>query len=274
MMLATRAPLIVCSLLCAVSAQAADWSSNSIGYRYIPEHSEPGTAKIVGKNVLNFSHVSGDKWGSNVFNIDLLRSTDNDPARGGSQGAQEWYGFYKRNISISALSGNTSGYGFAKDLFLTARIDAGAKNTAFAPSPTKLQLGVAAALPVSAGFWEVGIAAYKEVNNNGLAGKVVNFETVPALTTAWAIPIGPGTFGGFGSYVAAKGKDGFNADTANETLLRATYMFQLTGDSKSGLSAGFGLEYWHNKFGCDNAKSFVKDSCTATTPMLLIDYKL
>ena len=265
--------VLLCTLLCSLAAQAADWSSNSIGYRYLPNHSEPGTSDNVGKNVLNFNHVSGDKWGGNLFNIDLLKSTDNDPANGGAQGAQEWYGFYKRSFSLSALTGNTGGYGFAKDLSLTARIDAGAKNTRFAPSPSKLQLGIAAALPVSAGFWEVGIAAYKETNNNGITGKVVSFDVAPALSTAWSIPMGPGTFGGFGSIVGAKGKDGFGNETAMETLLRATYMLGI-GDSKSGWSAGLGIEYWGNKFGCDNEKSSVKNSCTATTPMLLIDYKM
>ena len=265
--------VLLCTLLCSLAAQAADWSSNSIGYRYLPNHSEPGTSDNVGKNVLNFNHVSGDKWGGNLFNIDLLKSTDNDPANGGAQGAQEWYGFYKRSFSLSAMTGNTGGYGFAKDLSLTARIDAGAKNTTFAPSPAKLQLGIAAAMPVSAGFWEIGFAAYKEANNNSISKKAVSFDLAPALTTAWAVPMGPGTFAGFGSIVGAKGKDGSGKETAMETLLRATYMFGI-GGSKSGLSAGLGIEYWNNKFGCDNEKSFVKNSCTATTPMLLIDYKL
>ena len=46
------------------------------------------------------------------------------------------------------------------------------------------------------------------------------------------------------------------------------------GGAKSGLSAGVGVEYWDNKFGCDNGKSFVRNSCTATTPLLLVEYKL
>ena len=272
--------LVTLLLGCSI-AIAADWSNNSIGYRYAPSGSEPGVSDKVAKNVFTFTHVSGDSLGSNFFTIDLLKSGSNDPAAGGGSSAQEWYGFYQRNFSISAMTGNKSGYGFAKDLSLTARVDAGAKNTTFAPSPLKLQLGIAASMPVSAGFWDIGIAAYKENNHNGIAfpGKVpnsVSFKVAPALTSAWGIPAGPGTFGGFVSVVGPKGKDGFGFETKTETLARATYMFPVMGP-KSALSAGFGVEYWSNKFGCDSSNPLsyvVKNSCTSTTPMLLVEYKL
>ena len=262
-------------------AMAADWSSNSLGYRYVPSGSEPGVSDKVVKNVFSFTHVSGDSAGSNFFTIDLLKSGSNDPANGGGTGAQEWYGFYQRNFSISAMTGNKNGYGFAKDLSLTARVDAGTKNTTFAPSPLKLQLGVSASMPVSAGFWDIGVAAYKETNHNGIAfpGKVpnsVSFRVAPALNSAWAIPVGVGTFGGFVAIVGPKGKDGFGIETRTETLARGTYMFNVMGP-KSALTAGVGIEYWGNKFGCDNgnpAAAVVKNSCKSTTPMLLVEYKL
>lgn len=50
-------------------------------------------------------------------------------------------------------------------------------------------------------------------------------------------------------------------------------MFDVAGP-KSGLKAGVGVEYWNNKFGCNNGASFVKDSCKATTPMVLVSYQL
>ena len=265
---------LVSLMLAATGAIAADWSSNAIGYRYAPSQSEPGVSSKVAKNILNFTHVSGDSLGSNLFTIDLLKSSANDPANGNGKGAQEWYGFYQRNFSLSAMTGNKTGYGFAKDLSLTARVDAGAKNTAFAPSPLKLWLGMEAAMPLSAGFWNIGASAYKETNNNGIVGKSVAFKVAPALTTAWAVPVGGiGTFGGFGSIVGPKGKDGFGVETKTETLIQARFMFDVMGP-KSGLTAGVGVEYWNNKFGCDNGVKFVKNSCKATTPLLLVEYKL
>ena len=257
---------------CSV-AIAADWSNNSVGYRYVPSDSEPGVSDKVAKNVLTFTHASGDSLGSNFFTVDLLKSGSNDPAAGGGSGAQELYGFYQRNFSIGAMTGNKSGYGYAKDLSLTARVDAGTKNTAFAASPLKLQLGVEASMPVSAGFWNIGVAAYKETNHNGIVGKSVSFKVAPALTSVWAIPAGAGTFGGFVSVVGPKGKDGFGSETKTETLARATYMFNVMGP-KSALTAGIGVQYWTNKFGCDNSTANPKNSCKSTTPLLLVEYKL
>jgi hypothetical protein len=267
--------LLLSALLVGASIQAADWSNNSIGYRYAPSQSEPAVSDKVSKNILTFTHVSGDKLGTNFFTIDLLKSNSADPAAGGGSGAQEWYGLYQRDFSLKALSGNTTGYGLAKDLKLTARVDAGTKNTAFAPAPRKLRVGVAAALlPGNAGFWDVGIQAYKETNHNGIVGKSVSFDVAPALVTAWAIPVGGvGTFAGFVDVIGPKGKDGFGEETKTETLARATFMFDVMGP-KSGLSAGVGIEYWRNKFGCNNGISSVKNSCTATTPLLLVEYKL
>lgn len=265
----------ILSAVAAVSlgAQAADWSDTSIGYRYAPSQSEPGVSDEVRKNILNFTHVSGDKLGTNLFVIDLLKSDSVDPSNGGAAGAQEWYGFYKRSFSLTALSGKSTTFGFAKDISLTGRVDAGAKNTTFAPAPFKVRLGLSAAMPVSAGFWDVGIDLYKEKNHNGIMKKDVSFDTVPALTSAWAIPVGPGTFGGFLDVVAPKGKDGFGNETKTETLLRATYLFDV-GGAKSQLKAGLGVEYWNNKFGCNNATNPVRNSCKATTPLLLVEYHL
>lgn len=267
------ASTLLSTLLACASASAADFSNNFIGYRYAPTQSEPGVSDKVSKNVLTFTHVSGDKLGLNFFTIDLLKSNAADPANGGGGGAVEWYGFYQRDFSMNALTGNTTGYGFAKDIKLVARGDAGTKNTRFAPSPRKLRLGVSAALPVSAGFWDVGVQAYKESNHNGIVGKAVHFDLAPALVTAWSIPVGIATFGGFVDVIGPKGKDGFGVETKTEVLARAKLMFNVMGPT-SGLAVGFGVEHWNNKFGNNNSIAFVKNSARATTALLLLEYKL
>jgi hypothetical protein len=253
--------------------QAANWSDTSVGMRYVSEQSEPGVTDSVSKKVMSFTHVSGDNMGSNFFTIDLLKSSSIDPSNKGPSGAQEWYGFYKRSFSLSAMTGNKSGYGIAKDLSLIARFDAGTKNTTFAPAPRKVRLGMSAAMPVTAGFWDVGLEVMKESNHNGVVGKDVSFSSAPVFTTAWAVGMGPGAFTGFLDIVGAKGKDGFGDETKTETLGRALYMIDVAGP-KAGLKAGVGVEYWNNKFGCNNAKSFKKNSCTATTPVLIVEYHM
>ena len=249
---------LTAATLGASTVFAADWTSDTVGYKYYAAQSEPGTAEKVGKNVFNFTHVSGDKLGSNLFSIDYLKSDNADPAKGGSAGASEWYGFYKRTYSIN------------KSFSAAARIDLGTKNTSFASAPAKLHLGVEYNVPVAAGFWSVGINAYKEANNNGIVGKSVSFDLVPELTSAWAIPLSKTiTFDGFLNVVGAKGKDGFGAETAMETLLQGHVMF----DVGSGVKVGAGLQYWNNKFGCDNDKTGVANSCKALSPMFLATYK-
>ena len=73
--------------------------------------------------------------------------------------------------------------------------------------------------------------------------------------------------------IGPKGKDGFGVETKTEMLARAKFMFDVLGP-KSGLTAGVGIEYWNNKFGNDNSIQRVKNSARATTPLLLIEYKL
>ena len=263
--------IIAAVLVCAAAgAQAADWTDNAISYRYAPAQSEPGVSDKVSKNIYNFTHVSGDKLGMNLFTIDLLRSNGADPANGGVGGAQEWYGFYKRSFSMAALADGPKGWN------VNARFDMGAKNTQFAPSPRKFRPGVSYDVPMSAGFWNVGMDAYKESNHNGLMSKEVSFKTTWALTSAWAVPAGNGTFKGFLDIVGPKGKDGFDIETKRETLLQASYLFNVDGP-KGNLKAGFGAEYWQNKFGCDNgnlASTVKPNTCKATSPLLLVEYHL
>ncbi len=81
----------------------------------------------------------------------------------------------------------------------------------------KLRVGVSAALPVTAGFWDAGVTLYHETSHNSIVGRDVTFKTVPELTTAWTIPVGGvATFSGYAYVIAARGKDGFGADTKAE----------------------------------------------------------
>ncbi len=277
-------------LLAAMAAgvQAADWSSNSIGYRYAPHSVEKFIENGVRKDIFNFTSASGDKLGTNFFSIDLLKSAPHDPATGGNtslggdgdpQGAQEWYGFFQRNFSTTKLTGKQQGFGYFKDINLNVRFDAGSKNTQFGGAPTKFRPGVNFDMPVSAGFWNVGVDIYKEWNQQGatVSGTQrnpakVTFDTTLALGSSWAVPVGPGTFGGLVGIVGPKGKDQSGAETETETFIRATYMVGVTGP-KSDLQVGAGFDYVRNKFGA-NASDCKQHQCTGTTPLLLVQYKL
>jgi hypothetical protein len=254
------------AMLPFAAAHAADWSDTSVGLRLGNHFAEPGLTPKIAKTIFNFTTINGDKLGTNLIVGDVLLSDNKDPAAGGGGGAQEFYGFYQRTFSLNALTGS-KGFGFFKDLSLVGRGDLSAKNTTFAPRVRKLRFGIAADLPVPAGFWNVGVQAYHETNHNGIVGKEVHFDTAAALTSVWSIPIaGIASFGGFLDIVGPKGKDGFGGQTKTETLFRATLLADL---GKTGLKAGVGLEYWANKFG-NNAK--LVPGSKVTTPMLLAEY--
>ncbi|MEX8520855.1 MAG: outer envelope protein [Leptothrix sp. (in: b-proteobacteria)] len=258
--------LALCALAAAATAQAADWSDTSIGLRYGTRFAEPAISDPIAKKIVNFTHISGDKLGTNLVIGDVLASNEKDPAAGGGGGAQEFYGFFQRTFSGNALSGS-KGFGPLKDISLVARFDLSAKDTKFAPRVRKQRYGVSFAMPVPAGFWDVGVQSYKESNHNGIVGRDVDFKLTSALASAWAIPLGAGvSFEGFLDVIGAKGKDGFGNETKSELLTRWTLMYKV---GTSGVKAGVGIEYWKNKFGNDSATTA---GAKQTTPMLLAQY--
>ena len=244
-----RALALALTMLPLLPAHAADWSDTSVQLRQGRRFTEPGIAEPIAKTVLNLTHVSGDRLGANLLLADVLKSDDNDPATGGGGGAQETYVIVQRTLSLPAISGQAIGAGPFKDLSLVARLDLNTKNVPFAPQVRKLRLGLEAALPVSAGFWNVGLHLYDERNNNGIVGRRVHFDRTWSASSSWAIPVGPGiTFGGLLDLTGTKGQDGFGASTRPELLARATLMFDI---GSRALQAGFGYEGWRNKYGND-----------------------
>lgn len=254
--------------LLAGAAHAANWSDASVGVRYGTRFAEPGVGTGISKDIYNFTYVSGDNLGSNFFTVDFLQSSDKDPEAGGGGGAQEVYAIYQRGFSFSSMTGNKNGYGPFKDLSLTLRFDMSSKNTQFAPRVRKIRPGISASLPVSAGFWDVGVQVYHESNHNGIVGTDVTFKTTWALASAWSVPLGPGDFGGFLDVIGPKGKDGFGADTKTETLLQVHYMLPV---GKTGLKAGVGYEYWNNKFG-NEASADPTGGSKQSAPMVMAEY--
>lgn len=128
--------------VCMHNAYAIDWQDNSVGISWGNKYREPENPRDVTKTVLNFTHVSGDRLGLNLFVSDLLLSTKSDPAKNG-KGATEIYIFYKRSFSLSALTGADLSNSIVKDWYINGRIDYAHKNTVLKPSPKNYALGLA-----------------------------------------------------------------------------------------------------------------------------------
>ena len=254
---------LVVILACAAGAHAADWSDTSVSYRHVAKESafvvDPAGNKVdVAKNIVALTHISGYKYGTNFFNIDVLKSDSNNPAHGSSSGAQEVFAIYRHDLSLSAVSGTSLKFGPIKDVSLTAGFNAGSKNDDNGASPRALVIGPTLQFALPAGFLNVGLQAYKESNNSAFNGGKQNFDTAAQLNAAWGIPFNAGIPANFKGFLSVTGKKGLGnpaaaADTKAETLLNALVMFDVgsLAGKKDVFYAGVGYEYWNNKFGND-----------------------
>ena len=80
------------SVLSVTTLHAADGNDAAVGNGCAPSQSEPSVSDKVAKNILSFTHISGDKLSTNFLAIALLQPNDADKKKGNSACAKEWYG--------------------------------------------------------------------------------------------------------------------------------------------------------------------------------------
>ena len=119
------------SISLGTAAQAADWSDTSLSWRYGTKFAEPYEGNDISKNILNFSHVSGFKYGTNFFSIDALFSDSKDPSGpDGKSGAQEVYAVYRNTLDIGKIMNKDLKFGVAKGFGITSGFDFNTKTDA------------------------------------------------------------------------------------------------------------------------------------------------
>jgi hypothetical protein len=261
----------------AGSAAAAEWSDTYIGWRYGNKFREPFNPQNISKNILNLSHVSGYKYGTNYFNVDLLMSDSKDPSTVGGSGAQEAYVVYRNTVALSKVTGKEYKYGgVVRDFGGTFGLDWNTKNDfGYGSKKRMLVLGPTVMMDVP-GFLNISLVALKESNAPVGHPSRYTYKTHPALTAAWGIPIGssPFSFEGFALYIASKGKNEFGGGTKPETNFDAQIMLDVgtvTGGPKGTFKVGLEYQWWKNKFGND-ASGPAGSGAFAKTPMIRAEY--
>lgn len=270
----------------SANLHAAEWSDTSIGWRYGTHFAEPYETNNISKNILNLTHVSGYKYGTNFFNVDLLFSDSKDPsAIGSTNGAQEVYVVYRNTLDLGKITGKDYKFGIVKGVGATLGFDANTKtDTGYNSKKRMLVAGPTVMLDVP-GFMNVSLLALWESNapsgwdfatNSTYSISRYTYKTHPMLTAAWGIPIGDSAFSfeGFVNFIAAKGKDEFGNETKPETNFDAQIMADigmLTGGQKGTFKLGFEYQYWKNKFGND-ASGPAGSGAFARTPMIRAEY--
>jgi nucleoside-specific outer membrane channel protein Tsx len=276
---------VVCAavtLSCAFAAQAATFSDTSIGYRYGTDFSEPRNPNHISKDILNLNHVSGYKYGTNFFNVDMLLSDSKDPAGAGStNGAQEVYVVYRNTVDLEKLTGSPYQFGLVKGVGVTGGFDFNTKtDTGYNSKKRMLVVGPTLMLDVP-GFLNVSLLALFESNapyNTVFKTSVARYtyDSHAMLSASWGIPLGKTglSFEGYANFIETKGKNEFGADTAAETNVDMQVMYDvspLIGAAPKSLKVGLEYQYWHNKFGNDSS-GVSGPGAAANTPMVRAEY--
>ena len=69
---AYKTVLALCALLCAQHSHGFEWMDNSLSYRYGTQFREPFNSQDITKNIVNFTHADGYKYGTNFLSVDYL----------------------------------------------------------------------------------------------------------------------------------------------------------------------------------------------------------
>jgi nucleoside-specific outer membrane channel protein Tsx len=270
-----RATALAAATLCSVSTQAADWSDTYIGYRYGTDFREPNNPKEISKNILNFGHASGYKYGSNFFNTDLLLSDENDPANAGKAGAQEVYVVYRNTVDMGKVTGKDFKFGPVRGVGAVVGFDFNTKSDGFYNSKKRMLVVGPSFMMDVPGFLNVGLFALWESNAPASLARY-SYDVHPMVNLAWGMPV-PGlplSFEGFANFIASKGKNEFGVESAAETNIDMQVMYDLSGvmgAKPKTFRVGLEYQWWKNKFGNNNDLN-ASGGAFAKTTMVRAEY--
>jgi hypothetical protein len=262
-------------------------NDNSVSYAYRFSATDPFVTDHTGKSVVTFTHFDAWAYGTNFFNIDLLKSNSNDPANPcglpitgiaatGCEGTTEIYGFFRSTLGFKELFGWRFG-NFLTNISFKVGGDGNSVNNANAAAKKDVVGGLQFnfALPWGATF-NVSPLYYSEKNHSAFYSLASAATTGPTSGVdyfqAWRVegalnvPLGPkGTPLSFGSLFGINGPKGTcppgACGTATPVGTKTEYFTQqsLTLDvgqlayGKPNLFSIFvAYVYWQNKFGIDH----------------------
>src|SRR5271166_1125 len=264
----------------ASQSTAADMftvNANSVSYGYAFAATDPYETDHTRKGIISFTHFDAWAYGTNLFNIDLLKSNSNDPSNPcglagfpatGCEGTTEIYGFFRSTLGWKELFGLRFG-NFLTNVSFKVGGDANSVNNANSAAKKDVVGGLQFnfALPYGASF-AVSPLYYSEKNHGSFitsnTSKVDYFSTY-RVEASLNVPLGPkGTPLSFSSLFAVQGPKGqcpagecaVNAvSTKAETYTQQKLNLdigQWTYNKPGVVSVWVAYVYWHNKFGIDH----------------------
>lgn len=265
-------------------AQAADWSDNAIGWRYGEKFAEPYNDEDISKHILNFTHASGYRYGTNFLNVDFLFSDSKDsPTVNGKpdrdERAREAYLLYRHTLDLGKISGSSAfAFGPVRGAGITLGFDFNTKSGDGYESKKRMWVAGPTLMLDVPGFFNVSLLMLWESNAPKGHPDRYYYDPHPMLNLAWAIPFGLGTvplsFEGYANFIASKGRDEFGGNTKPETNIDMQVMYDLgaaLGAGRNAFKVGLEYQYWRNKFGNDHTGP-AGGGAFARTPMVRAEY--
>ncbi len=223
---------------------------------YTVTPSEPEGADIR-RNAVELKHVDSWRYGHNLVDVAIKKSSDVEPAAGGGTGAVGLYAIFRSGVGLNKLAGRSLiAAGPLRDIAIEAGLNLETKNSDFAPAERTVYLGPQLQFRFGQGFVNLGLHLRKEWNHNGHLGTEENYDLDFNVSPAWRFPFALGrarlAFEGFADYNTAKGRDAAGRDTRPELITRPQLKLDvghLLGQGARVLEVGVGFQYWHNMFG-------------------------
>jgi len=223
---------------------------------FVTTPDEPAGADIA-RHAIEFKHIDTWRYGHNLVDVIIRKSSDAEPAAGGGTGALALYSVFRSGISLNRVTDTrTFAFGPLDDVALEGGVNFESKNSAYAPEERTLYFGPSLRFRFGPGFLKVGLHVRKEWNHNGILGVSECYNTNFNIEPIWRFPFSVGrsrlAFEGFADWNTAKGKDSNGRATHPEFLIRPQVKFgvgRVFGTQSRVFEAGVGVQYWHNVFG-------------------------
>ena len=223
---------------------------------FITSSSQPDGADI-SRNAIEFKHVDAWKYGHNLVEVIIKKSSHLEPAAGGGDGTLGLYSILRFGLGINrAARRPVVAAGPLKDIDIQAGMNLETKNSDYAPQERTLYFGPNFQFRFGQGFLNVALHLRKEWNHNGNLGKRESFDLGFNIEPVWHFPFRVGgaqlAFDGYADWNSPKGKDAAGRDTRAEFITRPQLKLDISpiiGRKAHVLELGVGVEYWHNIFG-------------------------
>lgn len=275
-------------------------NDNRLTYAYMFTGTDPGVAGTTAKQVVAFTHFDAWQYGTNFFNIDLLKSDHNDPAgpcpvtATGCAGVTEIYGLIRSTLGFNQIF-DTKAFtmGPLRNVSLEVGADANTKNSYLGSSKRDGVIGLQFALDLPyKGYFNVAPLFYKETNHNAFLTGPLDPDGSTNLRGTWAVETNyymdlkflpeqlPLAFSGRAAWYGPKGTGTTNVITNNiptktefnsEQRLTLDVSRMAFGPTRSHLvDVWVAYRYWQNKFGLDhennvNCRGVKINSCTESS---------